>query len=45
MGIGDVHIGFWWGDLMERGHLEDLGVDGRILQWIFKKWVVGHELD
>ena len=45
MGIGDVHIGFWWGDLMERGHLEDLGVDGRILKWIFKKWVVGHELD
>jgi hypothetical protein len=33
------------GDLMERVHLEDLGVDGRILKWIFKKWGVGHELD
>jgi len=40
-----VHTGFWWGDLMEGGHLEDLGVDGRILKWILKKWDVGHELD
>jgi hypothetical protein len=21
-----------------KNHLEDLGVDGRILKWIFKKW-------
>jgi hypothetical protein len=35
----EVHTGFWWGDLRERDHLEDLGGDGWItLKWIFKKW-------
>jgi hypothetical protein len=34
-----VHTGFWWGELREIDHLEDLDVDGRIiLTWIFKKW-------
>jgi hypothetical protein len=34
----EVHTGFWLGDLKERHHLEDLGIDGRIvLKWIFKK--------
>jgi hypothetical protein len=38
-GTGEVHTGFWWGELMERYHLEDLGVEGRIiLSWIFKQW-------
>jgi len=27
MGIGEVHPGFLWGNLRERDHLEDLGVD------------------
>jgi hypothetical protein len=38
-GTGEEHIGFWWGDLMERDHLEDLGIDWKIiLKWIFNKW-------
>jgi len=24
---GDVHTGFWWDNLRERDHLEDLDVD------------------
>ena len=30
------------GYLRERGHLEDPGVDGRIIRrWIFRQWNVG----
>jgi len=37
---GVVHAGLWWGNLRERGHLEDIGIDGGIiLKCIFKKWV------
>jgi hypothetical protein len=35
MGRGDVHTGYWWGNLREGDHLENPGVDGRIiLKWI-----------
>jgi hypothetical protein len=31
--------GFWCGNLRERAHLEDPGVDGKIiLKWIFEKY-------
>jgi len=34
--------GFWWSNPRKRDHLEDRGVDGRIvLRWIFRKWYVG----
>jgi hypothetical protein len=41
-GRGEVYTRFWWGNLRERNHLGDPGVDGRIiLRWIFRKWDVG----
>jgi hypothetical protein len=31
MGRGEVYTGFWWENVRERDHLEDSGVDGRII--------------
>jgi len=31
--------GFWQGNLSERDHLEDLGIEWMIiLRWLFRKW-------
>jgi hypothetical protein len=36
---GEVHTGFEWGNMREKGHWKDLGVDDRIiLKSIFKRW-------
>jgi len=46
VGRGEVYIGFWWGNLWESEHLENPGVDGRIMKWwIFRKWNVAYGLD
>jgi hypothetical protein len=43
---GEVHAGFWWGNLRERDHLKTPDVDGRIiLSCIFRKWIREPELD
>ena len=34
---GEAYTGFWWGNLRERDHLEDSGVDRKIiLKLIFR---------
>ena len=34
-----MYTGFWWGGPRERYHVQDLGVDGKIiLRWILWKW-------
>jgi len=39
---GEVCAGFWWGNLRERVHLEDPGLDASvILRWIFIHGDVG----
>ena len=42
MGREKAYARFWCGNLMERDHLGDRGVGGRIkLRWVFRKWDVG----
>jgi len=37
---------FWWKNLREKTHLEDPGVDGRIIfKQIFKTWDRGHGMN
>jgi hypothetical protein len=39
VGRGEACIWFWWGNMRERDHWGDPGVDGRILlRWVFRKW-------
>jgi len=38
MGGGKAYTGIWWGNLKERDHLGDPGVDERILRWISSSW-------
>jgi hypothetical protein len=46
MGRRETCVGFWWGNLTERDHLGDSGVDGRIiLKTVFRKWDWGYGLD
>jgi len=44
---GEVYTELWWGNLRKNDHLEDQGVDGRIiLRWIFRNREGGrHGLD
>ena len=38
-GRSEMYTGFWCGNLKERDHLEELGVDGSIiLESVLKKW-------
>jgi hypothetical protein len=38
-GRGELHRGFWWRNLKETDHLEDLVIDRKVtLKWILKKW-------
>jgi hypothetical protein len=38
MGREEAYTGFWWGNLRERDHWRDSGVDGKIiLRWIVRK--------
>ena len=41
MGRGEVHTGFWWGDLREEDHLDDPGVDGRIILKLYSRSGMG----
>ena len=38
MGRRETPTGYWWGELREGNHFEDIGLDGRIiLKLVFKE--------
>jgi hypothetical protein len=38
-GRREVYTGFWWGNLREKGYLEEPDVVGRLIFiWVFGKW-------
>ena len=37
--------GFWWGNLREEDHLEDRGIDERIILRCILTWDVGRVID
>jgi hypothetical protein len=42
----EVRTRFWWRNIREGDHLEDIGMDGKtILKWFFKKYDGGREVD
>ena len=41
IGVRQDAYKFGSGNLRERNHLEDAGIDGRILRWILRKWDEG----
>jgi len=46
MGRGEAYIGFWWGNVRERNHLEGPGVDGMVkLRRTIRKWDGWHGVD
>jgi hypothetical protein len=42
---GEVPTGFRWGNLRERGYLEDPGLDGNNIKMNLQQWDKGHGLD
>jgi hypothetical protein len=37
-GKGEASAEFWWGNVMERDRIKDVGLGGRIVYLFFKKW-------
>jgi hypothetical protein len=44
-GRREMHTGFWWGKLKESDHLDDLGLDGRIMLKCILHIMAGRGLD